>query len=104
MPENQFAYTLKLRPDLLDEQNWTQQDETIVNDHFLRLQQDTVVKKVILAGRTLTSTPEGFGIVIFEADSEQTAREYMELDPAVKAGIMNAVLFPFRVALKRIDE
>lgn len=41
------------------------------------------------------------GIVILEVDSEEEARELMENDPAVKEGVMEATLFPYRVALIR---
>ena len=44
---------------------------------------------------------DGFGIVIFEVDSEEEAQLFMETDPAVKEGIMTATLFPYRVALIR---
>lgn len=40
-----------------------------------------------------------FGIVIFEADSEEEAQLIMKNDPAVAEGIMTADLFPYRVAL-----
>lgn len=42
---------------------------------------------------------KGFGIVILEVNSEEEAIELMVNDPAVKEGIMEATLFPFRVAL-----
>ncbi len=55
---------------------------------------------MILAGRTLNdSDPSQFGVVIFEADSEEEARKVMEADDGVKEKIMTAQLFPFQVAL-----
>lgn len=42
-----------------------------------------------------------FGIVIFEADSEEKAKFIMNNDPSVAEGIMKAELFPYRVALMR---
>ncbi|WP_143128251.1 YciI family protein [Psychrobacillus sp. OK032] len=39
------------------------------------------------------------GIVILEVDTEEEAVELMNNDPAVKEGIMEAQLFPYRVAL-----
>lgn len=97
----QFLYILKLRKDLHEEANWTKTDNKIVEQHFLRLQADTLEGKVILAGRTLNEDPSSFGIVIFEADSEIAAREYMDTDPAVLEGVMNATLFPYSVALMK---
>ncbi len=99
--KNLYAYVLKLVPRLLDEKNWTEADNQIVERHFVRLQQLLAEASLVLAGRTLIQNPEGFGIVIFTAESEQEARRIMESDDAVKEGIMTAQLFPFRVALIR---
>lgn len=98
--QKQFIYVLKLTPRLLDEKNWTEQDNQIVGRHFRRLQQLYKEGRVLLAGRTLNeSEPSQFGIVVFEAASEDEARALMEADDAVKEKIMTAQLFPFRVAL-----
>lgn len=98
----QFVYVLKLTPRLLDEKNWTKQDEQIVGRHFRRLQQLQKDGRLILAGKTLDDAdPSQFGVVIFEADSEDEARRQMEADDAVREKIMTAQLFPFRVALAR---
>ena len=98
--QKQFIYVLKLTPRLLDEKNWTEQDKQIVGRHFRRLQQLHKEGRVLLAGRTLNeSDPSQFGVVIFEAASEEEARAVMEADDAVKAKIMTAQLFPFSVAL-----
>ena len=97
----EYIYVLKLRPDLLDDDAWTNPEEKIVSDHFKRLEMDTESGKVILAGRTLTNTPDGFGIVIFNDKSWESAKKYMENDPAVKKGVMTATLFPYRTALMK---
>jgi uncharacterized protein YciI len=97
--QKQFIYVLKLTPRLLDEKNWTEQDNQIVGRHFRRLQRLHKEGRVLLAGRTLNADPTQFGVVVFEAPSEDEAREFMEADDAVKEKIMTAQLFPFRVAL-----
>ena len=97
----EYIYVLKLRPDLLNDDAWTDAEEKIVGAHFKRLEKDTENGKVILAGRTLTNTPDGFGIVIFKDKSWESAKEYMESDPAVKKGVMTATLFPFRTSLMK---
>ena len=100
--KKQFVYVLKLIPRLLDEKNWTEQDNGIVGKHFRRLQKLHKEGKVILAGRTLNeSDPSQFGVVILEVGSEEEARKIMEEDDAVKEKIMTAQLFPFSVALIR---
>ena len=98
--QKQFVYVLKLTPRLLDEKNWTERDQQIVGRHFRRLQQMHKEGRVLLAGRTLNeSDPSQFGIVVFEAATEDEARLVMEGDDAVKEKIMTAQLFPFSVAL-----
>ena len=54
---------------------------------------------MLLAGRTLTTDPASFGIVILRAASEAEARVFMLADPVVSAGVMQAELYLFRVAL-----
>jgi uncharacterized protein len=101
MEKLQFLYQLKLIPALLNEANWTEREEDIVQHHFEVLQGLLQEGKLILAGRTLNMDPTGMGIVILEVESEKEARDLMENDPAVKEGIMEATLFPYRVALIR---
>lgn len=57
--------------------------------------------KLILAGKTGGMDEKTFGIVIFEADSDEGAKLIMKSDPAVAEGIMKAELFPYNVALMR---
>lgn len=102
--EMEFIYVLKLIPRLYQEENWTVQDEEIVQRHFERLKEWTDNGKVILAGRTLNEEENAFGIVVFEADDEEQAKAFMIEDPAVAEGIMTAELFPYRVALLRKNE
>ncbi|MCA1618569.1 MAG: YciI family protein [Acidobacteria bacterium] len=100
--KKQFVYVLKLSPRLLDEKNWTERDKQIVGRHFRRLQQMQKDGRLILAGKTLDDAdPSQFGVVVFEAETEEEARGVMEADDAVKEKIMTARLFPFRVALAR---
>ena len=95
----QFLYVLKLVPRLLDQQAWTPQDETIVDEHFKALQKLQAEGPLILAGRTLNMDPDGMGLVVFKAGSGDEARAIMESDPAVRQGIMTARLYPYLVAL-----
>jgi len=99
MVKLQFLYQLKLIPTLLEESNWTDHEHAIVQQHFDVLQDLQKEGKLILAGRTLNMDASGFGIVILEVNSEVEAQALMESDPAVKEGIMEAELFPYRVAL-----
>src|SRR6266540_2410740 len=68
----QFIYVLHLVPRLYSDASWTSE-----------------------------SGDKTFGIAIFEAKDEAAARQFMESDPAVVAGLMTAELHPFSVALQR---
>jgi len=95
----QFAYRLRpARPDMLAV-GPTPDEERVVGEHFAYLQDLTRRGVVKLAGRTLTTGPETFGICVLEAADEKAARAFMAGDPAVKQGVMTAELFPFRIAL-----
>jgi uncharacterized protein YciI len=88
------------RPDLAtNAAAWTEADEHVFTAHYERLRQGAEDGIVILAGRS----QDGIGpaIVIFEADSEEDARRFMEEDPFVSEGLFGANLHPFRAALVR---
>jgi uncharacterized protein YciI len=55
----------------------------------------------VLAGRTEEALDRTFGLVVFEAESEDAARKFMVGDPAVVAGVMVATLHPYSIALLR---
>lgn len=92
-----FIYQIKLKnpaqADMLSED-----EKCIVSDHFEYLKMLLDEEKLILAGRT-----EGaeFGIVIFEAEHENSAREIMENDPVIINGLMHGELYPYRLAFWR---
>jgi uncharacterized protein YciI len=69
-----------------------------VSAHVSYLERLAAAGVVLLFGRTQTTDPGTFGIVIFRAASSAEAGQLMADDPAVRAGVMRAELFPFRVA------
>ncbi len=87
-----------LRAAMLDE-GPTPREQEAVEKHFAYLQDLAGRGVVLVAGRTLTRGADAFGICVLRADSEDTARAIVEADPAVKAGVMSARLYPFHVAL-----
>ncbi len=97
----QFVYVLRLVPRLYADSAWTKEDDAVLKRHFARFQDATKSGQLILAGRTSESGDKTFGIAIFEAPDEDTARKFMQEDPAVAGGLMTAELHPFAVALQR---
>jgi uncharacterized protein YciI len=55
---------------------------------------------VTLAGRTANNDETTVGIVIVNSSDRAGAEQVMENDPFVKSGLMNATLFPFRIAYR----
>ena len=95
----QFIYTLKpVRPDMLSG-GLTEAEDAVIGAHFSYLSDLTEKGVVKLAGRTLTTGPESFGVVIFEAENEEAARSIMANDPAVKGNVLVGLLQPFSIAL-----
>ena len=76
----------------------TDEEAFILSEHSKYL--ESLVNKgvVLVFGRTQNNDASTFGIVIFQAESEDTARVIMNNDPAVKNGIMRAELFPYKIA------
>lgn len=97
----QFIYVLRLVPRLYSDSAWTKEDNAVLSRHFVRLQEAAKSGQLILAGKTSGPGDKTFGIAIFEAPDEETARKFMQEDPAVANGLMTAELHPFAVALQR---
>ncbi|MBK6453377.1 MAG: hypothetical protein IPF84_13015 [Proteobacteria bacterium] len=97
----QYLYVLRVAPALHDQARWTQADDDAVSRHFTRLADGVKAGKVIFAGKTTEPLDTTFGLVVFEAGSEAAARQFMESDPAVVAGVMTATLHPYALALQR---
>lgn len=100
-PTQQFVHVLRPVPALCRPEAWTERENCIVEEHFRRLQALLTEGRLILAGKTDGLDARTFGLVLFEAASEEEARAIMAADPAVAGGIMTAELFPYRVALSR---
>ncbi len=98
MPEFIYQFLPGDRPELLvDPAAWSKDDERIGEEHYEHLVQATEDGIVILAGRSLDGV--GPAIVVFEADSKEDARRFMEGDPFVAKGLFAASLHPFSADL-----
>ncbi|HEY0947837.1 MAG TPA: nuclear transport factor 2 family protein, partial [Opitutaceae bacterium] len=98
---SEWLYLLRLVPRLHDDKAWTPDDNAAVGRHFQHLKAATAKGQVVFAGRTMEPGERTFGVVVFEAPDEDTARRFMESDPAVVAGVMTAELHPYALALAR---
>lgn len=96
---NQYVYRVQPTRTAMLSDGPTEQEALAVQAHFTYLQGLVEQGSVLMAGRTLTTDEHTFGIVVFEAASDESAQQIVDADPAVKASVMRAELFPYRVAL-----
>lgn len=96
----QFAYRIRPTRVAMLTDGPSESEARVLAEHFAYLQGHCAGGRVLLAGRTLIADESAFGIVVVEVHSEADARELMLADPAVRDGVMQADLFPFRVALR----
>ena len=95
---SQYLYIIQpKRLGMLTEEPTSHERETMAK-HFAYLQQLTEQGILILAGRTLNNDVDTIGIAIINALSEEEARKIVDNDPAVSQCVMNARLYPYRVA------
>ncbi|MHA2392810.1 MAG: YciI family protein [Promethearchaeota archaeon] len=104
MPQKQHFYGIikPYRKDFLT--NPESAEEKIMSDHFIYLKSLLKQKKLFLAGPTLIKE-DPFGVIILETETEDEARDLLEKDPSIKAGIQKiADLRPIRLSLTRKDK
>jgi len=90
-----FIYVLRpIRSAMIE--NPRPEEESRLEEHFEYLARALDQGRLVLAGPCLDGE---FGVVVFRADTEQAAREFMEADPAVRHGLMTGELHSFRVSL-----
>jgi uncharacterized protein len=97
---SQFLYMVRAtRPEMLLSGPTPEETEAL-GQHFSYLKDLAEEGTVLLFGRTQNNDESTFGLVIFEAGSEEEARNIMNRDPAVVRGVMRPQLFPYRIAMK----
>jgi uncharacterized protein YciI len=95
----QWIYVLRaLRQGMLTE-GPTDEETLVLERHVRYLEQMAAAGNVIIAGRTQTTGPETFGIVVFRAESETAAQQLMAADPVVGEKVMTASLCPYKIAV-----
>jgi uncharacterized protein YciI len=98
-PRPQFLYRIvPTRPAMLVT-GPTEREMQVIDAHFAHLQRLESEGVVLMAGRTVETGERTFGLVVFVAPSLAEAAEIMRSDPAIAEGVMDAELFPYRVAV-----
>jgi uncharacterized protein len=76
----------------------TPEEDAVMGAHFEYLKGLLEEGTLILAGPSLEPV---FGIIVFEAETQEEARRLVADDPSVKAGVQTPELHPFRASLLR---
>lgn len=77
-------------------ENMTPEEEKVMTDHFYYLKDLVKKKKVYLAGPVFDPV---FGLIILSVDSEAEARELMDKEPSVAAGVHTYEMHEMRASL-----
>jgi uncharacterized protein len=93
-----YLYCLTMRPEMLGRAR-TAAELDVLRRHLAYLGAARDHGIVVAAGRTEAPEETTFGIVLFQAASEEEARSFMANDPAVVGRVMSAELYPFRLAV-----
>jgi uncharacterized protein YciI len=99
----QWIYVLQLQPDYTKEENWTEETNRIVGEHFNYLKNlfDQGIVKFVGKTEYGIEHPDNRGLSIFEAADEAAANAIFQNDPCVINGVMTAVVHPFRIVFNR---
>ena len=94
----QFAYVVQPAFDRAFLARATQDERAVVQEHGGWLQARYAEGRVVFAGRCYDGP---FGLVVLDAGNEEQARQLMEQDPSIRAGVQRADLYPFTTFLAR---
>jgi len=97
----QFIYILHLQPQFRKTENWNDNINRIVGEHFNYLKGLNEKGIAILVGKSdydIDST-DNFGMCIFQAENMDGAKALMNNDPCIVNEVMYAELHPFRIVL-----
>jgi len=101
MKKQYYMYVLRLVARYRNQDNWNDETRSILSAHYNYLKSHTDSGRVLVAGRTAyeVEREDNMGIVVFEAQSLEEAQLFMENDPTVAHGIMQADVHPFSLAM-----
>jgi uncharacterized protein YciI len=75
----------------------TPEEETVLDEHFAYLKKASEAGTVLLAG---PCTDDTFGLVVFRAENDKAANDFMFADPSVKKNVMVAELHPMHISIR----
>lgn len=95
MDQLEFVYLFKPKRENFM-QSMTQEEMAAMGKHSEYCQGLFSEGKIVQAGACVDGA---YGIVVFKAESPEAAQHIFENDPAVRAGVVNGELHPYRVSM-----
>lgn len=103
--DNIFCYHLRLTDKYNNPKQWTEDTLKTINEHAIFLDDLGKAGVLIFAGRTFFEPGDNrlFGIALIKTKGIETAQQLLASDPAVVAGIQQADIYPFSLAIKHFE-
>lgn len=96
---NQYIYTVQATRLAMLSDTATAVENVTLADHAAYIERLVTEGSGIFAGATDLKDSRHFGMVIFQAEDDDSAKAIMANDPAVKERVMRGCLYPFRLSL-----
>lgn len=93
-----YIYDMALKSDYHDISAWDGQIQDVLHQHSDYLNRAVQHGRVMLMGQTDAAPKDNYGLVLFEAENQADAEEFINSDPAIARGIMVGRAFPFKLA------
>lgn len=91
-----YIYKITLKEKYHDFSAWDEKVQQAFKRHAEFLEKETK-SNVVFVGRTDVDLKNNFGLVVFKAESLEAAQNFMNKDPVVEEGIMDATVYPFKL-------
>lgn len=99
-----YLYKIQpVRPGMLLD-GGTEVEQGVISEHaqYLKAQVDQGIGQIV--GRTTNTDYTSFGLMIFQAESDEHAQEILDNDPAIAQRVMRGEVYPFRVVFNGYEE
>jgi uncharacterized protein len=105
MNKKYFLYKLTLTEKYQKAENWDENSEKIISEHFYFLDNLGKEGKLLFAGRTMYEPGDErlFGIAIIKESTLEEAVQLISKDPAVVNGIMTSAMYNYSIAIKHFE-
>ncbi len=92
-----YIYDMSLNSNYHDASTWNAQVHEVFHQHSDFLNRAVQHGRILFMGQTDTAPMDNYGVVLFEAENQEDADDFIRSDPAIARGIMVGRAFPFKL-------